>query len=122
MMPLSDAADLIMRSALPLLLPDTCSLLDLMRDPARGDIHPANAKAAQRLLKQATESPTSLSLCLPEQVLKELTDNQEKIREETENKIARMNEALKRVSEAYAVHSLSLQLNGLDLRVHDFPM
>jgi hypothetical protein len=121
MMPLSDAVDLIVRSALPLLLPDTCSLLDLMRDPAREDIHPANAKAAQRLLRQAAESPVNLSLCLPEQVLKELADNQGMIREETQKKIAKTNEALKRVSEAYAVHGLSLQMTGVDLRAHDFP-
>lgn len=120
-MPLSDAADLIVRTALPLLLPDTCSLLDLMRDPARDDIRPANARAAQRLLKQATESPTGLWLSFPEQVLKELTDNQEKIRQETRDKIATLNANLKRISEAYAVHGLPLQLNGFDLRIHDFP-
>jgi hypothetical protein len=121
MMQLSDAADRMIGVALPLLLPDTCSLLDLMRDPARDDIRPANAKAAQRILKRATKIPASLLLSFPEQVLKELADNQEKIREETQNKISKLNEALKQVSQAFAVHDLPLQLNGLDLRVHNFP-
>lgn len=121
MISLSDAADLIARSEQPLLLPDTCSLLDLTRDPTREDMHPANARAARRLFEQASGRPTGLSLCLPEQVLIELAEHQEEIREEARKKIVKMNATLKRVAEAYAVHGLSLQLGGFDLTAHDFP-
>jgi hypothetical protein len=84
-------------------------------------MRPANSKAALRLLQRATAHPPALLLSFPEQVLKELADNQQNIREETRVKIARMNNNLKRISDAYAVHDLPLELNGLDLRVHDFP-
>lgn len=120
MISLADAVAGITGAGIPLLLPDTCALLDLMRDPSRDDINPANTEAAKRLLDRAIIAPPTMLIALSEQVATELRDNQPRVREETEKKLSNLQNNLDRLTKAYGVHGLPPGLNSFDL-MQDFP-
>jgi hypothetical protein len=88
----------------PVICVDTCSLLDLTRDPIRGKFMRQHAEAALHLVARAEQRPASVTIVLAEQVLRELSDHLAAVGAEAERAIERLNRALE-VCDAYGVFS-----------------
>ena len=71
-----DSANLakVLAAEAPVLMLDTCSLLDIVREPMRTDCKLGNVKAAIAMLL-AAESKSKLTVLIAEQVSLELNDN-----------------------------------------------
>lgn len=71
-----DSADLekVLAASAPVLMIDTCSLLDIVREPMRQDCKLGNIKAAMAMLL-AAEAGSKLTVLIAEQVALELNDN-----------------------------------------------
>lgn len=71
-----DQADLdrVLHALAPVLMLDSCSLLDIIREPMRKDCRVGNVKASMALL-QAAETPSKLTVLIADQVSLELRDN-----------------------------------------------
>jgi hypothetical protein len=78
----------------PLLCIDTCSILDLIRDPTRGKFTRQHAESALHLIARAEEKPPSVTIILAEQVLRELDDNLAEVRDEAKRVIEKLNNEL----------------------------
>lgn len=63
----------------PVLLPDACSLLDLVRAPIREHFTPAEGTAAMTLLAQAEAQPPALLVVVNQQVEREFRANIESV-------------------------------------------
>lgn len=61
--------------AAPVLLCDTCALLDITRDPTREEFLASHGQSAIRLLERAVSAPRTLWLPVASQVLREIDDN-----------------------------------------------
>ena len=88
----------------PVLLLDTCSLLDILRDPTREKFGPNRARAAQEILHRIESKPPDLTVVLAEQVVNELKDHKEKIKGECDRVLRKLDDSLARVlgvAEAY---------------------
>jgi len=80
----------------PVLLLDTCALLDLMRDPAREKFSADHVCAAHNLLARAEARPPGLSILLAQQVEVELLSHIDEIERETERAIQRFESGITR--------------------------
>ena len=67
------AAAALAVSSLPLLLPDSCALLDVVRGPSR--LSTAELRDALALLAEVTALPAACTLLLPSLVSREVTEN-----------------------------------------------
>lgn len=92
----SHEADRIAGAGLPVLCIDTCSLLDIIRDPYRDTSLPHNAAAALALL-QAMESGSSLVGLLADQVHQEFTTHLQAIVDEATRGLGKLREHIDRV-------------------------
>ena len=84
----------IVAATSPVLCIDTCSLLDLVRDPTRSKFERRHADAALHLVARAEAKPATLTIVLTEQVIKELHANLENVKIEGERSIERINQSL----------------------------
>ena len=89
-------ADRIAAAGMPVLCIDTCSLLDIIRDPNRETALPHNAVAAMALV-QMMESGTSVTCLLADQVRKELTAHQQVVTDEAARGMDKLRENIERV-------------------------
>jgi hypothetical protein len=96
----------IMSAQAPALLLDTCSLLDLMRDPTRETFSAEQVHAASRLLGRAESRPPTLWLPIASQVLSERDERQLNVKLEAEAAIRRLEECVHRVQRTMAAHGL----------------
>src|ERR1700722_18508831 len=102
----ADVARRVIAAPAPVLLIDTCALLDLMRDPRRDTFSSDNVRAAHRLLCKVEERPRSLWLPIVRQVLLELDDNKQPVKIEAENAIKNLQETIERVQGLFAAHGI----------------
>jgi hypothetical protein len=79
----------------PILCVDTCSLLDILRDPRRESIRPHEATAAHNLVAAAEAG--RLTVLMAPQVIVELGDNRAKVEGETVAALEKLREMVKRV-------------------------
>ncbi len=79
------AADLakVISLGAPVLMIDTCSLLDIVREPMRQDCKLGNVKAAMAMLL-AAETGSKLTVLIAEQVMLELTANLADVKQSAE--------------------------------------
>lgn len=89
-------ADRVAKAGLPVLCIDTCSLLDIARDPTRDTSLPHNATAALALLL-AMESGTSLVGLLAEQVRIEYSLHIQGVVDEANRGLGKLREHIERV-------------------------
>lgn len=102
MIGVAEAVRRIVAANAPLLCIDTCSILDLLRDPTRGGFNRQHAQAALHLINRSEEKPPSLTIVLAEQVLRELDDNIAEVHAQAERGIEKLNAALE-ICDAYGV-------------------
>jgi hypothetical protein len=107
-----------MRDALdvPILRIDTCSLLDIMRDPRRESVRPHDAVAAH-ILVEAAESKRLTMLVAP-QVIAELGDNRVKVKDETTAALIKLRELVDRVDRVVAAFSAGGKMDTGHLAGH----
>jgi hypothetical protein len=81
-----DSANLakVLAAGAPALMLDTCSLLDIVREPMRQDCKLGNVKAAMAMLL-AAESSSKLTVMIAEQVALELNDNTTEVMQMAQN-------------------------------------
>lgn len=92
----SDEADRIAAAGLPVLCIDTCSLLDIIRDPSRETALPHNAAAAMAIV-QMMESGSAVTCLLADQVRQELATHQQSVTDEATRGMQKICESIKRV-------------------------
>lgn len=100
----------IARAGLPVLCIDTCSLLDIIRDPFRDTSHPHNAVAAAALL-QAMESDTALVTLVADQVRQEFHTHLQATVDEATRGLAKLREHIERVDGLVSAFSAPVRTN-----------
>jgi PIN domain len=117
----AEVARRIIVAPAPVLLIDTCALLDLMRDPRRDTFSSDQVRAAHRLLGKVEERPRSLWLPIVRQVLLELDDNKQPVKIEAENAIKNLQETIERVQGLFAAHGIVTSAISPKLADSQFP-
>ena len=88
----------------PVLCIDTCSILDLMRDPTRQGTSTNDTRMAQHLLK-CVEHDDSLVVLLAEQVSIEFAQHVDQVEEETRVALERLAKQVAQVDQLVAMHT-----------------
>ncbi|MBT9386932.1 hypothetical protein KM176_24030 [Pseudooceanicola sp. CBS1P-1] len=111
-----NSLEAIAQANVPVLLPDTCILLDLLRSPRRENVD-GNAMLAGRAIRDGVVQSEAIGCVVAEQVRNELNDNLQTVREDTnlaltklQDEIARIDkwsEALGQVSQTQIGHFLT---------------
>lgn len=112
----SDLAAVVARGA-PVLLVDTCVLLDLIRDVTRKDVQAHNLIAAAELLS-AAENGNGLTVIVSSQVRTELADNQHAVEEEARSGLTKFREQIKRVNQVAAQFGTATTIDTTHLADH----
>ncbi len=121
MMSSAEAVRRIMTAQASVLLLDTCSLLDLMRDPTRETLAAEQVEAAHRLLFKAESRPPKLWIPIASQVLSERNDNQLKVKQEAEKAIHTFDERVLHTQQIMAAHGLITSAIAPPLSACNFP-
>jgi PIN domain len=87
----------------PVLCLDTCTVLDLMRDPTRNTVHAHERQAALNLLA-AVEGGRNLVALLADQVAHEFAEHVQGVQDEAEKAIAKLKAKLSRIDAVAAVY------------------
>jgi hypothetical protein len=111
----------IIAAPAPVLLCDTCALLDLMRDPTRDALSADQIEAALRLLERAEHPDGTLWLPIAGQVLDERRHNQANVKQEAETRIRRFEETIHRVQGILAAYGLQTTAITPALVASNFP-
>lgn len=97
------AVDRIVGLGAPVLCADTCTILDLMRDPTRKNVRAHERKAALDLLA-AMEGGSTLIGLMADQVMLEFHGNAEAVQEETRQALERLKAQLSRLDDVAAAY------------------
>ena len=108
------------RCSVPVLCLDTCTVLDIMRDPTRDDIHIDSQEASLKLL-HAAESDTRLTVFVASQVCEEFLANVDNVQEETQRALSKFRDRVCKLDELAVLHGTAGQvdlshLNGYETR------
>jgi hypothetical protein len=117
----AEVARRILAAPAPVLLPDTCAILDLMRDPTREHFSADQVEAARRILQMAEARQRRLWLPITAQVLAERRENQANIKQESEVKIRKLEENVQHVQRILGAHGLNTTAIAPSLVASDFP-
>lgn len=112
----ADVAAVVARGA-PVLLVDTCVLLDLIRDVPRKDVQAHNLIAAAALLS-AAENGSDLTVIVADQVRTELADNQHTVEEEARSGLTKFREQVKRINQVAAQFGAATSIDTTHLADH----
>lgn len=107
----------LVRLGAPILCLDTCSILDVMRDPTRDSARAQDAQAALDLLG-ALETGSGLIGLLAEQVSLEFTEHVDRIEDEAEQALNKLKDRIKRIDAITTVFGASANTNLLHLDAH----
>ncbi|SOC11592.1 PIN domain-containing protein [Rhodobacter maris] len=107
-------AQAIASAGVPVLCIDTCSILDIMRDPTRETAKPHDRQAAIDLVV-ATESDRLICL-MAEQVAIEFADHDQPVQDEAERNLKKVREQVERINNLSAVYGApgTIDLTHLD--------
>ena len=99
---------------MPVLCIDTCSLLDIVRDPTRDEIRPHERQAAIDLLARIKSG--DLVCLIASQVEREFQDNDQAVQDEAATAIRKLRERVVRMNEILDIFlpSVSVSLRHLD--------
>ncbi len=108
----------IVAAAVPVLLIDTCSIVDIMRDPTRDTHRPIDQQAAMDLLA-AAESGRLIGL-IADQVAVEFAEHDQSVQEEARRKMRSFQDQIIRINNVAAIYgaTANLDLAHLDDRVN----
>jgi len=101
----------------PVVCLDTCSILDVMRDPARDSAREHEATAALQLLDQLENGPGLIAL-LADQVRLEFADHAQSIQDETSRALDKLRERIARVSHITATFGVAANIDPKHLDGH----
>ena len=87
----------------PIVCLDTCSILDILRDPTRKDVRIHEQEASLELLREA-ESRQQLNAIVTDLVLTEFRENVQRVQEESENRIAGLRDQVAKLDELATLH------------------
>ena len=106
----------------PLLLLDTCMILDIVRAPIREQIGVHDIEAVHTVIERATQAPHKVSLVIVEQVNNEFLENIDAVEKETRNELQKTQDrfmgSLKRME---ALSSANHIPSNIDLSSLGFP-
>jgi hypothetical protein len=105
MQTLAAAEEMIVALGRPVLMLDTCVLLDIIRAPVRDDV--ASVKAAIRLLSRITANPASVLLVVTSMVMDEWARNSPSVRDEVLVTIHKLNAQMESVYETCVAADIS---------------
>lgn len=91
----------ISSAGVPVLCVDTCSILDIIRDPTRKTAKPNDQKAAIELVAAAEAG--DLICLMAQQVATEFSDHDQAIQDEAERNLGKVREQVERISQLSAV-------------------
>ena len=94
-------ANAIVAAGVPVLCIDTCSILDIMRDPTREAAKPHDRQAAIDLV--ATAEAGSLVCLMAEQVAIEFAEHDQSIQDEAERNLKRIRDQIERINQVAAI-------------------
>ncbi|WP_299773590.1 PIN domain-containing protein [uncultured Tateyamaria sp.] len=108
-----DVSSIVVQGS-PVLCVDTCSLLDIMRDPTRDTARPHERQAAIDLVELAEAG--ELTCLIAEQVKTEFHEHDQAIQNEAEIKLKKLSEQVRRVGDITSVFgsTKTLDLTHLD--------
>ncbi|WP_419900253.1 PIN domain-containing protein [Roseomonas sp. USHLN139] len=86
----------------PILIPDTCSLLDILRAPIRPQFHKNDMDAVARLLTLTEAVESGATLVLTGQVRRELESNTQPVIDEVERELRKTSETVHSILERMA--------------------
>lgn len=86
----------IARADIPVLLPDTCILLDLLRSPRRNNVD-ANAMLAGKAIRDGVVDSETIGCVVAEQVRNELNDNLRNVLDETSSELGCLRDEIARI-------------------------
>ena len=98
------------RRSVPVLCLDTCTVLDIMRDPTRDDIR-IDAQEASLKLLHAAESDTRLTVLVAKQVHKEFLDNVDDVQKATRRALSKFRDLVYKLDELAALHGTAGQVD-----------
>ncbi|WP_286897258.1 PIN domain-containing protein [Achromobacter sp. UBA2119] len=112
-------ADAIAALGLPVLCADTCSILDIVRDPIRRDLQPEHIEVAKHLVNEM--KATRLVALFAQQVTRELADNVDNVIAVSKASLDKLKGELLRIQRLAQVHrpSENLTLDFIDQHVTD---
>ena len=110
------SADGFAMSTVPVLCFDTCSLLDIMRDPSRDTIRVPDRIAGLELLEAAETG--RLQCFMPQQVTIEFNEHDASTQEEAERAIKRVRDQLSRINALDAVYGTAKEIDLAHLDGH----
>lgn len=104
----------VVASRTPLLFLDTCSLLDVMRDPTRETARPPDRRAACDLVVAAEQA--RLTCLAADQVLLEFAEHDTEVQAEAQRNLEKLKKQVGRVEQLAAVYGAqgSVRLDHLD--------
>lgn len=106
----------IATAAVPVLCIDTCSLLDIMRDPTRDTQNPYDHRAAIELVIAAEAG--DVIFLMAEQVAHEFGEHDKRIQDETANTLEVLKKHMTRINDISAVYDASKALDFAQLDGH----
>src|SRR5271165_1230003 len=104
----------IVSAGLPVLCIDTCSLLDIMRDPTRDTVKPDDRQAAIELVTIAESG--GLACLIADQVSIEFAEHDRPVQEEAKQNLLKVRQQIERINKLSAVYGApgALSLRHLD--------
>ena len=118
----NDLAVQIKKTVTPVLLLDTCSILDIVRAPTREQVSVHDIKAVHSLLDRATGSTRQVSLVVTQQVIKEFEEHLDDVARDCCKAIRKASDSHAGILERIRALSLSNNLPGtVDLPSLGFP-
>lgn len=91
-----DSLEAIAQADIPVLLPDTCILLDLLRSPRRENVD-GNAMLAGKAIRDGVAESEVIGCVVAEQVRNELNDNLQSVLDQTNVELGRLRDEIARI-------------------------
>lgn len=91
-----DSLEVIAQANVPVLLPDTCILLDLLRSPRRENVD-GDAMLAGKAIRDGLVENEAIACIVAEQVRNELNDNLQTVRDDTSAGLVRLRDEIARI-------------------------
>lgn len=108
----------LIAAARPVLMIDTCSVLDIMRDVTRETSSPASLEAAIMLVTAAEAAAPSMLVLMSDQVRRELTAHESPVEAEAIAKLLKFEKQIKRVHDTAVVFGATGTLTTTHLSNH----
>lgn len=115
---IAEAVQRIATSPAPVLFPDTCAILDLLRIPLQEDSIKGNVEIAKQFIALSQLSPCALWIVIPSQVFDEWNGRVHCVLKELENRLQDIDKQIEKLHEVADAVELTLPARILYSRQH----